>query len=311
MCSKAFLCCLAVAACFLTLATGAEIAADGHSSNSNDNDACYYTFVVPGTEECMASNERLQVLERKADLQEKQLQELNTLLLVALTTCESDGSPIKPRLYDCNSAQDTINSGNGVYLLRPEGLHSGFHAYCEISSGEAWTVIQRRIDGTVDFQRDWESYKHGFGSWRGEYWLGNENIYHLTNQGDYKLRVELQDWNGNMAFAEYGEFWLDSESEKYRLHVELYTGSAGDSLGYHDGIGFSTSDKDNDSRDRGSCQTMCKGGWWYKDCYNSNLNGVYRKKGPYSREEWDGLDWGGWRGYHYSLKKITMKIKRK
>lgn len=33
-------------------------------------------------------------------------------------------------------------------------------------------MIQRRIDGTVDFNRDWKSYKEGFGKAKGEYWLG-------------------------------------------------------------------------------------------------------------------------------------------
>jgi ficolin len=54
--------------------------------------------------------------------------------------------------------------------------------YTAFSSG--WTVIQRREDGSVDFYRDWKAYKTGFGELSGEFWMGNDKIYELTNQGD-------------------------------------------------------------------------------------------------------------------------------
>lgn len=48
-----------------------------------------------------------------------------------------------------------------------------------------WTVIQRRINGTVDFYRGWNDYKNGFGDLLTEFWLGNEKIHQLTSQGQY------------------------------------------------------------------------------------------------------------------------------
>lgn len=43
-------------------------------------------------------------------------------------------------------------------------------------------VIQRREDGTEDFQRGWKDYKYGFGNLAGEFWLGNDKIYSMTNE---------------------------------------------------------------------------------------------------------------------------------
>jgi hypothetical protein len=61
-------------------------------------------------------------------------------------------------------------------------------------------VIQRRDDfgePRENFNRDWADYKNGFGDPAKEFWMGNENIYMLTNNEDYALRIELEDFEGN------------------------------------------------------------------------------------------------------------------
>jgi hypothetical protein len=56
---------------------------------------------------------------------------------------------------------------------------------------KGWTVLQRRSNGTIDFYRNWQDYRNGFGDLRTEFWLGNEKIHQLTNQGQYAY-VEIE-----------------------------------------------------------------------------------------------------------------------
>ncbi|CAK7290134.1 FCN1 [Vulpes lagopus] len=170
-----------------------------------------------------------------------------------------------------------------------------------------WTVFQRRTDGSVDFFRDWASYKQGFGSQLGEFWLGNENIHALTSQGTSELRVDLMDFEGNRQFAKYTSFKVASEAEKYRLVLGAFVeGSAGDSLSYHNTQPFSTKDQDNDSTTE-NCAERYKGGWWYSKCHLSNLNGLYLG-GPHDSFA-NGVNWKSGRGYNYSYKVSEMKLR--
>ncbi|KFW75907.1 Angiopoietin-2, partial [Manacus vitellinus] len=81
------------------------------------------------------------------------------------------------------------------------------HSRCPcVPAGGGWTVIQRRQDGSVDFNRTWSEYRDGFGALSGEFWLGNDHIHRLTSQGDYSLRIDLEDWNNKHKHAFYQLF---------------------------------------------------------------------------------------------------------
>ena len=70
-------------------------------------------------------------------------------------------------------------------------------------------LIQKRGnfgDAKDNFIRDWYDYKNGFGNLDTEFWIGNEDIYNLTKSGDMKLRVELEAFDGQTAWAEYDTF---------------------------------------------------------------------------------------------------------
>jgi len=89
--------------------------------------------------------------------------------------------------------------------------------------------------------------------------------------------------------------------------LNIFSGTAGDSLSDHRGYPFTTKGHDNDSRSGSNCAVEFKGAWWYKHCHHSNLNGLYHhgKHSSYA----DGVNWYHWKGYHYSAKRAEMKIR--
>ena len=94
---------------------------------------------------------------------------------------------------------------------------SAFDVFCDqTTAGGGWTVFQKRIDGSVDFNRHWSDYKHGFGNLSGEFWLGLERIHRLTSDNNSMLRVDMEDFEGGSAYAEYSFFGVRSEHDNYR-----------------------------------------------------------------------------------------------
>ncbi|XP_020908476.1 techylectin-5B-like [Exaiptasia diaphana] len=169
--------------------------------------------------------------------------------------------------------------------------------YCDQeTNGGGWTVIQRRQDGSQDFYLGWQSYKLGFGSLTGEFWLGLDNIYRLTRNIKNRLRVELED----TVYAEYDYFAVSSEVDRYTLSLGSFSGTAGDSLSYHRNRPFTTKDSDGNH-----CAVTYKGAWWYGGCHHSNLNGLYLN-GSHSTK---GINWFHWKRNRYSVKKAVMKIR--
>ena len=84
--------------------------------------------------------------------------------------------------------------------------------------------------------RNWDSYKTGFGNLSTEFWLGNDLISLLTKHNKYVLHIDLEDFEGEHRYAEYSDFRLGDEDEKYTLYIGSYSGNAGDSLAYHKGM---------------------------------------------------------------------------
>lgn len=56
---------------------------------------------------------------------------------------------------------------------------------------------------------------------------GNDNIFAITNQAPTMIRFDLKDDSGYNAYAKYQTFWIDDENYNYTLHIDGYSGDAG------------------------------------------------------------------------------------
>ena len=159
-------------------------------------------------------------------------------------------------------------------------LGSTAQVFCDQTTDNGgWTVIQRRVDGSTNFQRDWVSYKDGFGQLQREFWFGNQNIHHLTSQAflrDSTIRFDMiRRSDLKELWAKYSRFKVSDETKKYKLHISGYSGNVIDMMASHDGKSFSTFDQDNDVDSQRHCSRTFKGGWWYFHCHTVNLNGAF------------------------------------
>ncbi|CAL8286529.1 unnamed protein product [Boreogadus saida] len=230
-----------------------------------------------------------------------------TLVSVSVTPVVVNGTP-ESLPVDCSDLYNNGFGNSGVYTIFPAGPTSPVQVFCEMGSMDApdsnkWTVIQRRTDGTINFYRGWEHTR--LDSDKRQVNIGLENIHLLTGKKSYKLRVDMEDFDGGKAFAEYSSFNVAPEKDGYRLTLSGFKdGGAGNSLDHHNGQKFSTFDKDQDV-DARNCAKTYLGGWWYNACHHCNPNGEYL---------WGesilalGVNWSSWKGYTYSLKAIAFKL---
>lgn len=221
-------------------------------------------------------------------------------LVAKLENVEAQFESIIEKLpKDCSEVSTTANGNvnGGLYLIAPSAERHPMMAHC---TADGWTTVQRRYDGSADFNRSWEDYANGFGSPAGEFWMGNEQLHHLTLNNCTSLRVIMQDIYDNVWLADYTQFYISSRSDGYRLHIGGYSGNASDALDYQQGMQFSAIDVDRDISQT-HCAANYEGGWWFSHCQHANLNGRYNL----------GLTWfDAARNEWIAVKSSQMMVKR-
>jgi len=220
-----------------------------------------------------------------------------------------DGATVLPK--SCKEIKNNnADAADGVYDISVGS--SNIEVWCDMTTDNGgWTTLQRRFDGTVDFNRDFADYERGFGDKNGEHWLGLDPAFELTKVGSWELRVDLGAFDGTKKYAKYSEFRVGA-AEKYTLGVGGYSGDAGDSMaGQHysnNGMAFSTRDRDQDGKPNGSCADFLNGAWWWAECGQANLNANSYGDGGLGAST---MHWYHYTGGYTALKTTTMSIREK
>ena len=204
-------------------------------------------------------------------------------LVINVTGCPPEGSSISSC---CSLGFNTTyfnRKKSGVYTISNfcGRKCSEVQGYCDTKSAAGgWLVVQRQQDGSEDFNRTWVEYEDGFGSLTGEFWYGLRALHCLTSRGRWELQLEMQLANGTRYYLFYDNFKVASAEDQYRLTVGGFSGTTTDPMGYHNGMNFTTYDRDNDLRSDMNCALLRgpsapAGGWWHRNCWFINPNSFY------------------------------------
>ena len=220
-------------------------------------------------------------------------------------------------MANCKEIYDEGQTTSGLYRIDPAGSEGEFTVFCDMTlQNGGWTVIQRRVNDDITFNRDWKAYRNGFGEFNENFWLGLQKIKDITDYdgATYELYIGMESFHptDKARFSLYDSFSLGTETAKYSLDIGALDSAsdAGNSLTDHDGEKFSTPDQDNDSHTTKHCADDFNSGWWYHNCHDSHLNGEWYADGVLPNTSVpDGLIWETWRGDTESLKTTVMAVR--
>ncbi|XP_002132314.3 angiopoietin-related protein 7-like isoform X1 [Drosophila pseudoobscura] len=257
--------------------------------------------------EIVDKKDQISKMEMQTQSREAQIQSKDK----SIRELEDQANSLKQKLKDISEASSCLPFTNStkIHTISLPGIDP-FVVPCNSSvSRSGWTVIQRRVNGLVDFNRNWIDYKLGFGDLRENFFLGLEKIHRMTLLQPHELYIQLQDVNGETSYARYDDFKIGSEEEDYKLKsLGKYSGTAGDSLDYHLNMKFSTLDRDNDTSEKNNCAKHHGGGWWFSYCAQSFLNGKYYEDGKSGTSDDYGIIWGSWQKYNYEISLTFSQI---
>ncbi|XP_066930291.1 ficolin-1-like [Clytia hemisphaerica] len=180
----------------------------------------------------------------------------------------------KPKPKDCQDWKTLGYDKDGLYDIVID--RKSVQVWCDMTNFDGgWIVFQKRFNNSVDFNRDWEEYKDGFGQINGgEFWLGNEHLHRLTWGKSVQFIFEVEDTDGVTRYGRHDSFFISSEDDFYRMSSDMRVMDGMGGFGLVKGQPFSTTGSDHDSWPYGNCADRFQGGWWYNDCGTAFFNGI-------------------------------------
>ena len=146
------------------------------------------------------------------------------------------------KCYRVSKAKDGPHT---IYPSMPplDSLHHLQVSCDQVTDGGGWIMYQRRVEGTLNFTRNWEEYKYGFGDPGDnttELWMGNENVYQvLQSYGSstkWELRIEADAFDGTGCWVVASNFRMNDESLRYSMdwdNVTAYKADIVSDWNYH------------------------------------------------------------------------------
>ncbi|XP_011197303.2 angiopoietin-related protein 3 [Bactrocera dorsalis] len=136
------------------------------------------------------------------------------LILICLLATFSMKASAQSLPSDCT----TTTAGRTIELLEiptQTGVDI-FEVYCELGDldEKPWLVIFLRKEPKTEYGR-WQDYTEGYHTLSGNYFIGLQRLYAITNRQPHELMMQLRQRNGMQHYLHFAHFLIASETSSY------------------------------------------------------------------------------------------------
>jgi len=178
-----------------------------------------------------------------------------------------------------NAIANATNNGEKCAKLRLIELAETLacHVACNtpVDSDAVAMLVRKQSENAEDFfNQNFKAYQDGFAA-NGESWIGLDKLHQLTSERSYSLKITMTDYDKKTFVAVYDYFKV-GPGKNYMVTVESFNdtlSTLGDSMRHHNGMKFSTKDRDQDGTGW-HCAKSDTGGFWYNNCHTAHPTGL-------------------------------------